>query len=396
MGTEDLSKIRDAMVNRELQVYYQPQYDAVNGRIVGAEALARIEKKDGTVIMPDEFIPLLERSDAILELDWYVLREVCSFIQKQIKDKRNVLKISVNFSRRHVAEENFVGKLCDIVKYYNVESKMIIVEITESALTDHKEKMAEIIGEIRKAGFTVAIDDFGSGLSSLSFVKDISVDILKIDKSLLTGNCEDEKERIVLESIFMFAHRLKLNTVAEGVETKEQLGFLRTCGCKTIQGFLMAKPMPSDEFEQIGNLSSAPINLDVQSVGRKSFDAMQLLSDAVFCCYPLVILSNLTQNSYYVMSNENFTSNSCPSSGMFDELISYGARSMHPEDRESFGNAFRREALMSAYENGEKSVGLVVRQLGDDGIYRKTEVTSYFVKSRSVGDVFAVSLCRNL
>lgn len=391
-----VSDIFDAMGRKELRAFFQPQYDAITGRLVGAEALVRWIKPDKTAVMPGSFIPMLEEGDAIRGLDWYILRDVCAFLQRQQESGNHIVPVAVNFSRRHLYEENFLEQLSGIVDGFGVPRKLIEVEITESAFVDQSEKIAAWIAAIREAGFRVAIDDFGSGLSSLSFVKDISVDVLKIDKSLLSRNCEDEKERIVLESIFNFAHRLKLTTVAEGVETREQLGFLRTCSCKVIQGFLFAKPMPAEEFAELcrqdGNVEETEDILLIQAPSS----ATQLLLEAVFTRYPLVIFSNLTRNSFYMMAYEQFTSQTCPSTGVFEELIDHGASTMHPEDRELFRSTFSIPNLMDAYRKGEKYVCIVTRQLGDDGIYRRVETTDYFVKSPSVEDVLVITLCHNL
>lgn len=385
-----------AMEKHEIKVYYQPQYDALTGKLAGAEALARWMKEDGFLVMPGSFIPQMEQGTEITELDWYMLKEVCKFLRQQQEENIYMVPVAVNFSRQHVKEEDFVKKLCEIVDSYGVPHKKLEVEITESVFSGQEEKIAGWIHEIRDQGFKVAIDDFGSGLSSLSFVKDISVDVLKIDKSLLSQNCEDEKERIVLESIFNFAHRLKLTTVAEGVETREQLGFLRTCSCKLIQGFLFAKPMEDKEFMRLCRKGEEVEEPEDILVVQAPSSATQLLLDAVFTRYPLVIFSNLTRNSFYMMAYENFTRQSCPSTGVFEELIAHGASTMHPEDQELFRETFRIDNLMAAHDRGEKFVSVVTRQMGDDGIYRRVETTDYFVKHPSVDDVLVIALCHNL
>ena len=385
-----------AMEKHEIHAYYQPQYDALTGKLVSAEALARWIREDGSVIMPGSYIPQLEQGAEIEEFDWYILREVCAFLKQQKEDGQHTVPIAVNFSRRHIDEKDFVEKLCATVDSYGVPHGKLEVEITESALAGQDDEIDEWIQKIRKQNFRVAIDDFGSGLSSLSFVKDISVDVLKIDKTLLSRNCEDEKERIVLESIINFAHRLNLTTVAEGVETREQLGFLRTCSCKMIQGFLFAKPMSEAAFKELcmkGDEVEEPE--DILKIQAPS-SATQLLLDAVFTRYPLVIFSNLTRNSFYMMAYDNFTSHSCPSTGVFDELIAHGASTMHPDDQELFRTTFRIDNLLAAHDRGEKSVSVITRQLGDDGIYRRVETTDYFVKNPSVDDVLVIALCQNL
>lgn len=302
-----IAEILEALKRREMKVYYQPQFDALTSKIVGAEALVRWQRPDGTIIMPGAFIPELEKTDAILELDWYMYKAVCDFLKRKKEKKIHRVPISINFSRKHADEEQFIEKLCGIADEYGIEHKLLVVEVTESAFVKQPEKIAELMDKVKRQGFLIAVDDFGSGLSSLSFVKDISADILKIDRSLLSGNCENEKERIVLESIFLFAHRLKLTTVAEGVETKEQLSFLRTCDCKEIQGFLFARPMPEEDFSRLCEeepMKNDPIE-DILLTQAPS-SATMLLLEAVFTCYPLIIFSNLTRNSYYMMAYDNF------------------------------------------------------------------------------------------
>lgn len=389
-------EIQKAMETHQLKVYYQPQYDALTSKLTGAEALVRWVKSDGNVLIPADFIPQLEKGREILELDWYVLREVCSFLKRLRDSKSRIVPVAVNFSRMHVYEENYIEILTNTVDEYGIPHKYIEVEITESAFVDQSEKIATRISDIRDAGFRVAIDDFGSGLSSLSFVKDISVDVLKLDKSLLSSNCEDEKERIVLESIFNFAHRLKLTTVAEGVETREQLGFLRTCNCKVIQGFLFAKPMPEQDFVELCQRGDAVEEIEDILLTQAPSSATQLLLDAIFTRYPLVIFANLTRNSFYMMESESFTNKSCPSTGVFDELIQHGTATMHPEDRDLFSNTFSIPNLMAAHDRGDQYVKVITRQLGDDGIYRRVETTDYFVKNPSVDDVLVIALCENL
>ena len=387
--------IQNAMDNKEMIPFYQPQYDAITGKLVGAEALIRWKKPDGSMVMPGSFIPQLENSSMIIKVDWYMLDAVCNF-QNRIKDMvKKRVPIAVNFSRQHFHDEKFVETLCEITDKYNVPHKLIEVEITEAALMDNPKNMIEFVAKIRDEGFDVAIDDFGSGLSSLSLVKDISANILKIDKSLLDGNCENEKERIVLESIFTFANRLKLKTVAEGVETKEQLGFLRTCDCKVIQGFLFARPMPEEDF--ISKYDKVAIDEEEDILLTQApASATQLLLEAVFMKYPLVILSNLSRNSYYMMAYENFSAKSCPSTGVYDELIAHGASTMHPEDQELFSSTFTIQNQMDKYNKGDKYIRVVTRQIGDDGIYRKVETVNYFVKNPSSEDVLVITLCQNI
>ena len=386
--------IKKAMENKEIKVFYQPKHNAVNGKVAGAEALARWITDDGEIIPPGRFIPLLEELELISDLDWYMLDETCRFLSDEIKNGRSVVTVSVNFSRLHTNEPDFAKRLSSVVDGYGVPHKLVEIEITESALSADESKIINFVQSICDAGFEASIDDFGSGLSSLNFVKDVPAAVLKIDKSLLSGNCENEKERIVLESIFDFAHRLKLTTVAEGVETKEQLGFLRTCGCELIQGFLFAKPMPEESFREALKNSEKPAENEDILLTMPPASATQLLLDAVFTRYPLVILSNLSRNSFYMMVYEHFSTRSCPSTGVYSELIVHGAASMHPDDRQLFSDTFDVNDQLEAYERGERTRAVVTRQLGDDGVYRKVETTNYYMKNSASDDVLAITLSR--
>lgn len=392
MDKDIITKVYKAIENHEIKAYYQPKYDSITNRLVGAEALVRWIKEEGNIIMPGNFIPILENTKDIMVIDWYMLEEVCKLLNKQQKQNISSVPIAVNFSRMHIYEEDFIDKLCKIVNCYNLPYNLIEIEITESAFTVSSQKVIDLIEKIHNAGFRVAIDDFGSGLSSLSMIKDVCVDVIKIDKSLLDGNCENEKERIVLESIFDFAHRLKLITVAEGVETIEQLSFLRTCSCQIIQGFIYSKPLPELEFSKLfnnkNNIEPLQDILMIQAPTRTT----ELLLEAVFMRFPLIIFSNLTKNSYYMLSYDNFTCTKCSSTGIFDELIEDGTSTMHPDDKELFKNTFSRKHLISLNKEGIPYVRIVTRQLGDDKIYRKVETTDYFVKNPSSKDVLVITM----
>jgi EAL domain-containing protein (putative c-di-GMP-specific phosphodiesterase class I) len=393
---EIITLIENAIQCQQLQAYYQPQYNALTNQIVNAEALVRWIRPDGTVVQPDDFIPVMEQDEKINQVDWYVLRQVCAMQRARLDAGKRVVPISVNFSRWHIKEVDFIQHFCQIVDSYQLSHTLIEVEITESALVNEKEAIGTWIQELRSNGFSVALDDFGSGLSSLQCVKDMSFDVLKIDKSLLRNNCEDDKERIVLDSIFYFANRLKLTTVAEGVETEAQLGFLRTCDCTIIQGFIYSPPLPADQFQAA--LDDEILEDRMEDILRVQAPrgTMNLLMDAIFQKYPLVIFSNLTRNSFYMMAYDNFSSTSCPASGTFDDLIVHGTSTMHPEDQQLFATTFSRENLLRANAAGEKVVKTVTRQIGDDGIYRRVETMDFFVKSPFVDDVLVISLCDNL
>lgn len=384
--------VLQAMARGEIKAYYQPQYDVLTNKMKSVEALARWVKPDGTVLSPGAFVPVMEETDAICQLDWYMLREVCAFLARQPEAERH--RIAVNFSRWHFNDPEFLARLCAIVDEHGLPHKLIGVEITESAAVAHGPDVVDWVNDVKAAGFLVAMDDFGSSLSSLAFLKDVPVNVLKLDRNLLSSNCESERERVMLESIISFAHRLNMTTIAEGVETQEQLSFLRTSGCKRVQGFLMARPMPEDEYAA-RCAEPAPESEDVllmQSIGS----ARNLLLEVVFKRFPLIILANITRNSYYMMAYENFTTHTVTAAGVFEELIEGGAATMHLEDREAFRTAFARQNLLAAHAKGRESVRVVTRQKGDDGVYRLVETVDYFVENPSTEDVLIIAMSQNL
>lgn len=391
----DVLTAMQAMQRRELKVFYQPKYDTISGCMRSAEALIRWVKEDGSIILPKQFLPAMEQTGAIAMLDWYVVEKVCIFLEKVISMNIKPIPISVNFSRWHLHEEDMPKHLAEVVDSHHLDHHLIIVEITESAMIQEEELMRKTVNELHKNGFEFSVDDFGSGLSSLSLIADTLPDEIKIDKSLLKKNCEDEGERIILESIFQFANRLNIRTVAEGVETKEQLSFLRTCNCNLIQGFYFDEAMPEDDFKQkLINRSLHTEEEDIIQIQSETA-AAQLLLQAIYTRYPLIIYANLTRNSFYMMTYENFTSKSCPSTGTVDNLIEHGSRTMHKEDQKRWYEMFCRENQLKLHKEGKKEFHMITRQLGDDGVYRKVETSNYFVESPTTNDVLVISLCNN-
>ena len=391
----DVLTAMQAMHRRELKVYYQPKIDATTGRVKSAEALIRWVREDGDVILPKHFLPAMEQTGAVAMLDWYVVEKVCAFIERLQALHIEPMPISVNFSRWHLHEENMPAHLSEIVDAHGIDHRLIVVEITESAIAQEEELMRATVTGLRENGFEFSIDDFGSGFSSLSLVADTAPDEIKIDRALLKRNCENERERVILESIFLFANRLNIRTVAEGVETKEQFGFLRTCNCDLIQGFYFAHPMPEDDFVKYLLDRHAPVDEEDILKIQTETGAVQILLQAVYKRYPLIIYGNLTKNSFYMMTYENFTAKGCPSTGTVDDLIEHGTLSMHPEDRERWNAMFCRENQLKLHREGVQELHMITRQLGDDGVYRKVETSNYFVKCPATEDVLIISLCNN-
>lgn len=386
--------ISEAMVSKELRAYYQPMYDTVTQKLVGAEALARWIKSDGSVILPSEFIPELEKNNSILALDWYMFEEVCKTLRKQKKLGIPQVRISVNFSRMHVLYERSIEqRLCEIADSYEIPHDLIEIEITESAYINLPNIVEPFVRNIRSRGFAVAVDDFGSGASSLEFIKTIDVDTLKIDKALISSNCTDPKERVLLESVVMLAQRLRLNSVVEGVETAEQIGFLKTLGVNQIQGYIYSKPLTDKEFIDTCRKEAGTVPEVKLPRGFKS-SSIDMLMDTVFKEYPLVIMSNLSRNSFYTMNHDSFSDFNFSRSGELTELFDRICSTMHPDDVPKFKDKFDINHQIESFERGDEKIlfkGRIRRT--DDKEYIKVETITYFIKEKGNEDLLAVTLC---
>lgn len=386
--------INEAMVNRELKPYYQPMYETETQKLVGAEALSRWVKADGSVILPKEFIPELEKNNSILAVDWYMFEEVCRTLRKQKKQGVPQVRISVNFSRMHMLyERNIEQRLCEIADSYGVPHDLIEIEITQSAYINLPNIVEPVVRNIRSRGFAVAVDDFGGGASSLEFIKNVDVDTLKIDKAMISSNCTDSKERVLLESVVMLAQKLRVNSVVEGVETSEQIGFLKTLGVNQIQGFIFSKPLTEKEFIETCR-KEAGTEHAVKTQDDAMLPSIDILMDTVFKEYPVVLMSNLSRNSFYTMSYESFTDFNYSHSGELTQLFDQICSTLHPDDITAFRNVFDIEHQVECFERGDEKILFSGRIHGSDtSEYKKIDTITYFIKEKGNSDVLAVTLC---
>lgn len=239
-----------AIADKEFQVFLQPKYSFKDPRVVGAEALVRWFKPDQKMVTPDNFIPLLEKNGKIKILDLYVFEEVCILLNKWNRE----LPISVNFSRVDFKQNDLEEQLLVIMKKYNINPKLLEIEITESAVIDELENLKKAILNLKEIGLLVSIDDFGSGYSSLNTLRNLNIDVVKLDKGFLDETLEEEKGKIIIKNLLIMAKELSLVTVAEGVETEEHVEFLLEAGCDIAQGYFYAKPLNVKDFETLINM----------------------------------------------------------------------------------------------------------------------------------------------
>lgn len=242
------NSMEQALENEEFQMYLQPKVDLSTGRIKGAEALVRWIKEDGSCVFPDDFIPLFERNGFITELDMYMVEQACKVLKTWKTLGYQMIRIAVNQSRIVFYKQGYLSQLREITQKYGVDPAMIVLEVTEGISIENIDEMAEVIRELHNMGFTVSMDDFGSGYSSLNILKELAIDELKLDKVFLAESREEEKGSIIIKNIVSLARDLHITTVAEGIETKEQEVFLKEIHCDVGQGYYYSRPIPVEKF----------------------------------------------------------------------------------------------------------------------------------------------------
>ena len=237
--------------NREFQVFYQPKINLKDNSIAGAEALSRWYR-NGTLIMPADYISDLEQTMDICKLDFYVLDQVCRDLRRWLDEGRQVVRVSVNFSRRHLINMNLTENILEVVDRYRVPHEYIEIELTETITDVEFRDLKRVAGALQEAGVYTSVDDFGIGYSSLNLIREIPWNILKVDKNFLPVNedADEERQNIMFRHVVSMAKEIGLICVAEGVETMEQVNILRKCGCDIAQGFFYDKPLPVKEFEE--------------------------------------------------------------------------------------------------------------------------------------------------
>ncbi|MCQ4635801.1 EAL domain-containing protein [Anaerovorax odorimutans] len=241
-----------ALKNGEFKVYIQPKCDMDTGRIVGGEALVRWIHPEKGMVSPGDFVPIFEKNKFILKLDYFVWEEVCKVMRRWIDEGGRPIPISVNVSRINLYNDDLYEQIVSLVEKYQIDPKLFQLEITESAYSSNIEYLTEVVARLQAYGFTILMDDFGSGYSSLNMLKDISVDILKLDMRFLTGETNGHgKGGDIMESVVRMAKWINLYVIAEGVETREQVEFLLSINCHYAQGYYYYRPMPMEEFKEL-------------------------------------------------------------------------------------------------------------------------------------------------
>ena len=242
---------QSAIDNREFEVYLQPIYDVETEKAVAAEATARWNRPTEGYLTEERFMPVLEKSGFINKLDDYMLREIARIQADRIERDLPIVPVSVKISRHHFVDENLAKHIADIVNQYNIPREYIEIELTEASFLDEKDRLINIIQELKKMEFLVVLDDYGSGYSSLKSMIELPVDILKLDSELFAEKEDYSKNRLIVEEIIKLAKHLNLKIAADGVEYRSQVEELAKLGCDQIQGLYYTKPMPASKYDRL-------------------------------------------------------------------------------------------------------------------------------------------------
>lgn len=245
------NRMHDALGRDEFVVYLQPKQSLKKAAIAGAEALVRWRAPEG-LIPPNDFIPLFEQNGFIVDLDLHVFEKVCAMLRKWLDNGVTPVPVSVNMSRAHLADPQFLERYEAIRRAYDVPAELLEIELTESLVFENPHLLVQFIERIRAHGYHCSIDDFGSGYSSLNLLKDMNVNVLKLDRVFFASQeADNARERTVIVSVIDLAKKLSMGTVAEGVETPRQVEFLQQADCDMVQGYVFSRPVPLAEFEQM-------------------------------------------------------------------------------------------------------------------------------------------------
>jgi diguanylate cyclase (GGDEF)-like protein/PAS domain S-box-containing protein len=244
------SGLRQALGNGQLLLHYQPKYSIASGQIIGAEALVRWKHPERGLVPPAEFIPLAEATGLVVQVGEWVLEAACAQAQRWKEMGLPPIRLAVNVSAREFTS-SLPGRVMETLKRYGLEPTWLELEITESTLMHNIDRVIGIMDRLTALGITLSLDDFGTGYSSLSYLKRFPIDTLKIDRSFTTGIPTDTNDCAIASTIISIAQQLRHKVIAEGVETVEQLAFLKDSGCDEVQGYLFSRPLPAIEFENV-------------------------------------------------------------------------------------------------------------------------------------------------
>jgi len=315
-----INEVQNALETQQFEVYLQPKYNLSTEQPYGAEALIRWRHPRRGMLSPGVFIPAFERNGVIGKIDYYMWDKVCALLQKWQQEGRRTGPVSVNVSRVNMYNPNLLSLLLRLTRKYQIPPSLLPLELTESAYMQNPEIMSKTVRALQSAGFTIMMDDFGSGYSSLNSLKDIPVDVLKIDMKFLSGQSDTARGNCILATVIRMASWMDTPVVMEGVETRQQVDFLKALGCCYVQGYYFAKPMPVSDYEALlDNSSPAPMHLDSEN--------LQVLNQTIWSANPQTdLLFNSMQQPAAICEVEGDQFRILRENPSFSRFFGYGPR----------------------------------------------------------------------
>ncbi len=366
---EILNEMKTALETRQFTVYYQPKFNMESGKLIGSEALVRWIHPEKGLISPGVFVPVFEKNGFISALDQYVWECVCEDLRQWIDDGYTVCPVSINVSRAELYNKDLTSFLVNLVEKYNIPQNLIQLEITESAVTDDPDQMIRMVMDLKSSGFVILMDDFGSGYSSLNTLKDVPVDVLKLDLKFLYNMDHNVKANYILKSVVEMAMRLDLIVIAEGVETETQAEFLKSIGCIRAQGYLYAKPMPKKELEIfLSDPNKVTASDDDARIGIVNIDDMTegFHSDDELTWYRMALVQMKAMLFQYDLENDILM--------IYDMKMEDGSKELSRIEIASF-----KQSVASGAYIYEKDAAELARMIND------RDIKSYDMRLRGVG-----------
>ena len=372
---EIMGKLQPALENDQFLIYYQPKYDLKTERPFCSEALVRWRDSKGNIHMPDEFVPIYEKNMVIGNLDFHVFECVCRHLRELLDSDIKPFPVSVNISLINLFNPNFIEILMEKLNRYDISMDLVQLEFTESAMFENQNLIRATIERLHDKGFYILLDDFGKGTASLTMLNDMSIDILKIDKSLLEKNPFNSKSGKILTSIINMAKWLELPVIVEGVESKEQVRFLKNINCEYVQGYYYSKPIPEKEYDELliremkraikhdEEVDQYLENKNKRQIIKEIFKGISLEDAAYLALKAAGIQTWIYDPKYKAIYNDNKIG-AFWDYGMLLENVPYSMTEtglVHPDDKEKFIKMFK------SIDEGEPYVECFVRLKNKDG-----------------------------
>lgn len=374
--------------NKEFAVYFQPQYNIYTNEIVGAEALLRWEHPTRGIILPEVLIPVLADNNQLAKFENFVFDEVCHFLAVRLALGLQAFPISSNFSFEHFKDENFIDTLKAIADKHNIPHKLLVIEVTERLLADDVSYAAMQVEKLKNHGFRVSVDNFGAGYLSLRILNDLNIDVLKLDRRMLTA-CDNDRAIKIIKGMAAIAQELELVMICEGVETDSQVAIMKSVACNVAQGFYYCQPLRQQQFTALLALSKIElINTERRSInnyGRSpKLPSYLALGELFPQMYDLAIELNLKDGSYSRMAFNPTGNVFIPYTSDYDSDYKHIVQELlYPGDIEKFTAQLDLEVLRANYIKAPDHSGCECRFIGVDGVAQWYEVRVYYWFGRS-------------